>query len=362
MGLFDKVNDLVKKMKSGPGNGSSSVEHYADLVAKEPGNAKAHLKLAEFYQRKGDKQKAISEYLLAAEIFMKNNFYARAMAIYKQIPKQDPSLDHVYLKIADIYRKMGFAGDALAQYKIMLHHYNSRGMVDKAQEVMELMLEVDPEKNSLGEQGKVFQQALKFRSIEADMTTPSEGEKGKKEKPISAGSFFDLGAELETSNPLESLGTKAIETQRLSGFEDILKELKEGSGPSTAYPHFNYQMGVACREMGFIEDAIEQFKIAYKKGQSAFEAANMLGLCYKEKGMWEEARQAFEKALKVKGIPQERSLEVKYEMGLTLKEEGKIEEALDVLRQISNENQGFRKEEISRMIGGSSIPESGMKG
>ncbi len=78
--------------------------------------------------------------------------------------------------------------------------------------------------------------------------------------------------------------------------------------------------------------------------------------------MWEEARQAFEKALKVKGIPQERSLEVKYEMGLTLKEEGKIEEALDVLRQISNENQGFRKEEISRMIGGSSIPESGMKG
>ncbi len=358
--MFDKINDLVKKVKSGSGNGSSgSADYYADLVVKEPGNAKAHLKLAEFYQRKGDKQRAVSEYLLAAEIFMKNNFYARAMAIYKQIPKQDPSLDHVYLKIADIYKKMGFAGDALAQYKVILHHYNSRGMVDKAREVMDLMMEVDPEKNNLGEQGKIFQEAFQIRTLEADAAKPAS--EGKSPSP-SAGSFFDLGAELETSNSLESLEPKNVETQKLSGFEDILKELKEVSGPSTAYPLFNYQMGVACREMGFIDDAIEQFKIAYKKGQDPFEAANMLGLCYKGKGMWEDARQAFEKALKVKGIPPERTLEVKYEMGLIFKEEGKIEEALDLLRQISNENQGFRKEEISKMMGGSSIRESGMKG
>jgi len=359
--MFDKISDLVKKMKSAPGNGSGSADYYSDLVVKEPGNAKAHLKLAEFYQRKGDKQKAVSEYLLAAEIFMKNNFYARAMAIYKQIPKQDPSLDHVYLKIADIYRKMGFAGDALAQYKVILHHYNSRGMVDKAREIMDLMLEIDPEKNNLGEQGKIFQEALQIRTHGgADADKLADEGKGMAPSP-SSGSFFDLGAELEASNPQEPLEAKEVETQKSSGFEDILKELKEVSGPSTAYPLFNYQMGMACREMGFIDDAIEQFKIAYKKGQDPFEAANMLGLCYKGKGMWEDALQAFEKALKVKGVPQERILEVKYEMGLIFKEEGKIEEALEV-RQISNENQGFRKEEISKMMGGSSIRESGMKG
>jgi pentatricopeptide repeat protein len=362
MGLFDKINELIKKVKPAPGNGSGGADYYSDLVVKEPGNAKAHLKLAEYYQRKGDKQKAIGEYLLAAEIFMKNNFYARAMAIYKQIPKQDPSLDHVYLKIADIYRKMGFAGDALAQYKIILHHYNSQGMVDKAREIMDLMLEVDPERNSLGEQGRVFQEALQFPTNETGAGKVSVEEKGKNLRPLATGSLFDLGAELETLNSVESLGTKEVETKRLSGFEDILKELKEVSGPSTAYPLFNYQMGMACREMGFLDDAIEQFKVAFKKGQSPFEAANMLGLCFKGKGMWEEARQALEKALKVKGIAQERTLEVKYEIGLILKEEGKIEEALDLLRQISKENQGFRKEEISRMMGGSPVSESGMQG
>jgi hypothetical protein len=32
--------------------------------------------------------------------------------------------------------------------------------------------------------------------------------------------------------------------------------------PEYRDPHFNYSMGVACREMGFLDDAIEQFQIA----------------------------------------------------------------------------------------------------
>lgn len=361
MGFYDKLNEWVKKVKPGPANGSSSVDQYMDLLVKEPGNAKAHLKLAEFYQRKGEKQKAISEYLLAAEIFMKNNFYARAMAIYKQIPKQDPTLDHVYLKIADIYRKMGFAGDALAQYKLILHHYNSRGMIDKAREIMDLMMELDPEKNSLGEQSRALQEAFGFRDLENGDAAPLEKGRDKRSDAATQDPFFDLGAELDGGKLVEAFAAKGTVTEKISGFDDILKELKEISGPSTAYPHFNYQMGIACREMGFFEDAIEQFKVAYKKGQSPFEAANMLGLCYKEKGKWEEAREAFEKALKVKGVPPEKSLEVKFEIGLICKEQGRIEEAMDLLREISNENQGFRKEEISKMLGGSSHPESAMK-
>jgi hypothetical protein len=38
------------------------------------------------------------------------------------------------------------------------------------------------------------------------------------------------------------------------------KELKEIGGPSIVDPDFNYSMGVACREMGFLDDAVEQFR------------------------------------------------------------------------------------------------------
>jgi tetratricopeptide (TPR) repeat protein len=359
MGLLDTLNGWVKKVKANPANGSAGADHYLDLLVKEPGNAKAHLKLAEFHQKKGEKDKAISEYLLAAEIFMKNNFYARAMAIYKQIPKQDPTLDHVYLKIADIYRKMGFTGDALAQYKLLLHHYNSRGLTEKAREVLALMLEADPEKNCLGEQ--IGGLPPKAGSSGAAILTAAIPDPGKAAVPQTRDPFFDLGAELGSGSMPEALGSKEVLTQRGGGFDDILKELKEISGPSTAYPQFNYQMGTACREMGFLDDAIEQFKIAYKKGQSSFEALHMTGLCYKEKGLWAEALDSFEKTLRVKGIPAENILEAKYEKGLVYKELGKIDEALALMKEIHDENPGFRKEEISRIVELSLSSESAKK-
>jgi len=349
MGLLDKLNGWVKKVKPGPANGSGGAEHYLDLLIKEPGNAKAHLKLAEIHQKKGDKEKAIAEYLLAAEIFMKSNFYARAMAIYKQIPKQDPTIDHVYLKIADIYRKMGFTGDALAQYKLLLHHYNSRGMEEKARKVLDLMLEADPERSCLGEQAKDFPETKRLRDFQTEgLSIP---EVIKADGSASPEGFFDLGAELGAGRLMEAIGVKEMTTQKTSGFEEILKELKQISGGSTAYPQFNYQMGMACREMGYFDDAIEQFKIAQKKGQNPFEALHMLGLCYKEKRRWEEALESFERALKTKGVPQEKFLEAKYEKGLIYKELGQIEEAMALMKEIFHENPGFRREEISKIVG-----------
>jgi tetratricopeptide (TPR) repeat protein len=112
-------------------------------------------------------------------------------------------------------------------------------------------------------------------------------------------------------------------------------------------------MGVASRELGFLDDAIEQFQIALNQGQNPFEAANMLALCFKEKGMWDQAREAFEKALKVQGISQGKRLQVKYELGLLYKEQGKKEEALRIFREISVVDQNFRgaKDEISRLKG-----------
>ena len=59
------------------------------------------------------------------------------------------------------------------------------------------------------------------------------------------------------------------------GVEEIFKELKEIGGPSAANPHFNYNMGVACRELGFFDEAMDQFEAAVKKGQKPFEALSM---------------------------------------------------------------------------------------
>lgn len=78
MNLFNKFIRLLKKRRV---QNSEFPQQYLKQVIKDPGSARAHLKLAENYQKKEEKQKAISEYLLAAEIFAKNNQFTETLAI-----------------------------------------------------------------------------------------------------------------------------------------------------------------------------------------------------------------------------------------------------------------------------------------
>lgn len=317
------------------------LQQLIDQVDKDPNNARAHFKLAETYQKTGQKRKAISEYLLAAEIFAKNNQYAEAMAIYKQVPKQDPSLDHVYLKIADIYRKMGFLGDAFAQYRILVNHYDKLGLKDKALEVMSLMAELDPRKVAQEEKLNNFKEILQKSEVgegKGDLGFGSEKEGGKDKERT----YFDLGAEIAKEEPEPLEGKKEIdELDKIGGFKEILEELQDIELPSMAYPDFNYQAGLACRAMGFLEEAVEYFQKAVDRKEKLLAALEMLGLSFKELGKWSDACRAFEQALTYPGITPEKKLEIKYELGLSYKELGRKEEALQLLREISAEDHGF---------------------
>ena len=326
----DKFKHLLKKENR---RDPDPLEQFQDQVAKDPANARSHLKLAEFYQKKREKQKAISEYLLAADIFAKNNQYAEAMAIYKQVPKQDPSLDHVYLKIADIYRKMGFLGDAFAQYRILVNHYDKLGRKDKAIEIMGLIAELDLRKIDLDERVK---DEISIGVDASDFPELSGGSKGGIFEKGGLKSLFDLNAELETLSPVESRGNKEVSTsEKLHGPKELLGELEKVAGSALAYPDFDYHMGEAYWAIGSFGSAREQFQLALEKGQNPFEAAFKLGLSFKQENKWNEACRVFEIALRVKGIPEEKKREAKYELGLVYKELGKTEKAFQVLREVA---------------------------
>jgi tetratricopeptide (TPR) repeat protein len=345
MGLLDKFGDLLKMGNSH----SEPKEKYFDLLKREPENANAHMKLAEIYLKKGEKQKSISEYLLAADIFTKNQLYAMAIAIYKQLKRQDPSLDHVYLKIADIYRQRGLLADAFAQYRILAQYYERLGMKDKVSEIMNLMAETDPQKAT-----------SKSRDFNNVIPLPQGEEGALRLKGLTSDGFFDLGAELIAAEPLQMKAFKEVSTlDRFYGVKEIFKELKETSGPSVVDPHFNYNMGVAYWELGLCDEAIEQFENAVKMSQKPFEALSMLGFCYKEKGMWKESLQSFKDALRIEGIPQEKILHVKYILGLLYQERGRIEEALKLLQEIVAVDEGFRKaqDELVKLKGKSGLPD-----
>ena len=298
----------------------NDLKYFHKVIKKDPDNAKAHFSLAKIYHMMGEKEKANTEYLLAAENFSKGGLFAHAIAIYKKLIAQDPSQEQVYLKLAQTFKKMGFLGDAFLQYSKLLDYYNELGQKDKTLEIVRSMAEFDQQKFSLDERAY-----LKYRLVKECLKSQETEDRGNR---LNMEGFFDLDSALEKNEPIGLMGFKEISLDKIYGFEEILKELKDLAGPSKAYPNFNYHMGIACREMGFIDEAIEQFQISVEQGQNPFNAATLLGICFMDKEYFEKARETFEKVLMTEGISEEMILEVKDKLDLISKTEGSKETLL----------------------------------
>ena len=102
-----------------------------------------------------------------------------------------------------------------------------------------------------------------------------------------------------------------LQKQRTSTIEknmmEIFKEFKKGVDEKIGQEDYDtrYNLGIAYKEMGLIEEAIHEFLISSKHPLKFFDSAGLLGICFREKGMMDESIGWFEKALATPG-PQGR--------------------------------------------------------
>jgi len=316
LGVLDYLFSREKKRSD------DSYEEALDLAHKYPENATFQVKLAEVYQRKGEEEKAIAKYLQAAEVFCREKFFPQAMAIYKQVISINPHLIHANQKMGEVYREMGYFSDAIAQYKIVAKHYEQWGKKERVPGVLNLIQDLEREKTlrekvePSGETPEPLK-SPKDRNLSLSKQVPSSPAPQKGSPPgEKTGQEFDLVAELAIKDPGDLIDPKDISTEKLFGFEEIFKEIRETAIPAGVYPDFNFQMGKACREMGFNDGAIEQFEIALEKGQKPAQTAKLLSKCYREKGWFHEAQKCYEKAMEIESNSQRSNPSIKSESGL----------------------------------------------
>ncbi len=285
---------------------SENLQPYLERVSREPMNANAHLKMAVIYHKDGEKEKARSEYLRAADIFCGAEQYNKGAAIYNMILQREPNLESVNLKLADTYKKMGFAGQSFNQYQKLYSVYSEAGKKEQATALVSFMAEVDPEKFTLAEVHDTKPQSLQKGKTQGG----HEGVGGKdSDRPVEEGkgSFFDLTSMLEANNPGERRGaSKLVVNEEEYGVENIFAELEKAGGLENSYQDYHYQMGMVCKEMGLMDEAIKQFQTAMEKEQRSADAAKLLDQCFADKKRQKENSQTSGRVLPAlpKPLPQ----------------------------------------------------------
>ena len=113
-------------------------------VQADPTNMRARLKLADYYLKIEDSVRALDQYLTVAETYAEKGFYPKAVAVYKQALQIDPNMIEVYLKLANLYHKLGLMPEVVEQYQKAAAIYERQGKEREALDIRRMLLDLDP--------------------------------------------------------------------------------------------------------------------------------------------------------------------------------------------------------------------------
>jgi len=130
-------------------------------------------------------------------------------------------------------------------------------------------------------------------------------------------------------------------------FDEFRAELGEmGAEEEDLETHYN--LGIAYREMGLLEEAIGEFQKVAKGAEQgpsfryAMQCCTLLGLSFMEKGQPGIAVMWYERALRVPGLDQESLLALRYDLGIAQQLAGDEAAALQSFSQVYAVNIDYR--------------------
>ncbi len=158
--------------------------------------------------------------------------------------------------------------------------------------------------------------------------------------------FIDLAKELEEELEAEDLMVEEAtgRGQDEALLEEVFREFQKGVSQQLSEEdsdtHFN--LGIAYKEMGLLPEAIGEFQISAKNPAYQVEGSSMIGMCYMEQGLAEDAAEWYRRALDSDLISDDARLGVLYDLGNALEQAGNVAEAVEAFNSILRASSSYR--------------------
>ena len=126
--------------------------------------------------------------------------------------------------------------------------------------------------------------------------------------------------------------------------EEIFREFKKGVEQQLSAEDYetHYNLGIAYKEMGLVDEAIGEFQLASKDAGRAVECCSMLGHCFLEKGMPQLAIKWFRKGLEAPGIAELATAGMLYDLAQVYQDTGDTDSAYRTFQEVYGLNANYR--------------------
>jgi tetratricopeptide (TPR) repeat protein len=226
--------------------------------------------------------------------------------------------------------------------------FASRGLFDDARAILDEQLARLPNHPLLLE-----------RIAEIDVQENGvQGVSGTRPSPSAADNVEDrafdiaesLGAEGDRSS---GVGPHFASATDQVDVEDIFNKFKEGVAKQIDVDdgQSHYDLGVAYKEMGLLDDAIREFDTAARDPKRACVCSSMVGMIHLERGELNEAIAAFMRGLEAPDRTKEQEVALLYEVGSAYEAKRMTRQALDHFQRAAKIMPSFRdvQERVRRL-------------
>ena len=341
---YDQAAQLFLKEESV----ANGVSCYKQILKIEPNRANIWILLGDMNAGRGQINHAVADYLTGAKLFVQNAAVQDTCRVYRKILALAPHNTCVRLRLAELHLKQGDIGEGLEEFLRAADEYERHQREPEARALYEAILKHSPDHPEA---------SRRLGLTKAEIPGRRWGLSDKEGAPNEIDRMDQEGADqkLGVSHPMNGNSDDEIALDAVPGVEMRISEGKvldsfivaEDSFPSGQesvpggerdFPsaisseleeelEAQYELALAYKEMGLLDEAIETFEQALRGPSRFLDSCTMIAMCYKDRRLNKAAIAWLERASHHPRCEGALALSVKLALAQLYEAEGHAEKA-----------------------------------
>jgi tetratricopeptide (TPR) repeat protein len=324
-----------------------SVEVLRASVESTPDDHTQRRQLAEAMLESGDREGGLRELELAMVGFERADALEEAASVADEIVRLDPESIRHHQKRVEYAFRTNERGRLIEAYLALADTLFRAGQLEKSRAIYHRVIELAPDDIRA-------QSALEnFAEVEPEPEPPRHPQRvtgaaprvpaaprTSRPTPVPDDEFVNLGDWLRDDEAPKDT-RMVVEEKEPTGdeeadFQDMLRKFKQGISDNVEEEDHqsHYDLGVAYKEMGLLDEAIAEFQKALRAPSNRVPTYEALGLCFMEKDQVPMAATILGRALHEKGVSEDQLVGVLYLLGRCAELRGQRDQAVDYYQRV----------------------------
>jgi tetratricopeptide (TPR) repeat protein len=318
-----------------------SIDALEERVAADPDDAEAHQALGEALVEAGERERGIEELDIATNGFEGAGNLPHAQGLVDEILRLDPNSVRHRQKAVEFSYKAGDKSKLIDAYLELADTLLRTDLAEKAQAVYKRVAEHDPGNPRVKAALAMFAPAPAAPAAKEGRVAAKDAKMTVRDSTVDTGDYIDLGSFVLDDDASDRDTRMKIADEEPTGdeerdFQEMLARFKQGIDENIDEADFqsHYDLGVAFKEMGLLDEAISEFQRALRSPEGKLRTSEALGVCFFEKGAFAVTESILRRGLDLAASGDQERLGILYWLGRALEEQGKAQDAKELYGRV----------------------------